>query len=222
MNALTPVVSKLSTWAERLNALSLRERGMIFAACVTLVFLAWQTLVMGPVTDRARSAEQRLAETRQHLAAIEQLGAAASMNPATAAAVRNRALKERLTSLDLQLNSAAQSYVAPERVTEMLRQILASQRGLSLVSLANLPVESLSQAPGGAPLAAADRGPFLHPVEIVVDGDYASVVAYLRAIEGLPWRIHWQQLDLTAGDYPLNRVRIVIGALSLSRDWITV
>jgi MSHA biogenesis protein MshJ len=123
------------------------------------------------------------------------------------------------------LQSAAQGYVAPERMTEMLRAILAEQHGLKLVSLANLPVESLSQAAGAkpdAPIAPNDRGPFLHPVEMVVEGDYGSVVAYLRALEGMPWRIHWRKLELTAGDYPVNRVRIVIGALSLSRDWISV
>jgi MSHA biogenesis protein MshJ len=67
-----------------------------------------------------------------------------------------------------------------------------------------------------------DAGPFLHPVELVVDGDYASLVTYLRALESLPWRIHWQQLELKTGDYPVNRVRIVIGALSLSPDWIRI
>ena len=60
------------------------------------------------------------------------------------------------------------------------------------------------------------------PVEIVVEGDYASVVAYLRAVESLPWRIQWRKLELTAGEYPVNRVRLVIGALSLSRDWLSV
>jgi hypothetical protein len=38
----------------------------------------------------------------------------------------------------------------------------------------------------------------------------------------MPWRIHWQQLELRTGDYPANRVRIVIGALSLSRYWMSV
>ena len=110
-------------------------------------------------------------------------------------------------------------------MTEMLRELLAAQHGLMLVSLANMPVESLSPPAGetpGGPIAIDNRGPFLHPVEMVVQGDYASVVAYLRALEAMPWRIRWQQVELTAGDYPQNRVRIVIGALSLSRYWMTV
>jgi MSHA biogenesis protein MshJ len=59
-------------------------------------------------------------------------------------------------------------------------------------------------------------------VELVVVGDFGSIVAYLRVLEGLPWKIHWQELELTAQDYPSNRVRIVIGSLSLSSDWIAV
>jgi MSHA biogenesis protein MshJ len=215
---------RLTTLAERLNALSIRERGLVFAACVTLVYMAWQTLWMGPLNARTHAVEQRLIEARRQQSAIDQVEVAAAANPQVAATVRNRALSERLVALDGELKSAAQGYVSPQRMTDLLREILAAQHGLTLVSLANLPVESLSQAPAaaGAIPAANDRGPFLHPVEMVVEGDYASLVAYLRALEALPYRIHWQQLDLTAGEYPVNRVRIVIGALSLSREWITV
>jgi MSHA biogenesis protein MshJ len=107
----------------------------------------------------------------------------------------------------------------------MLREILANQKGLQLVSLSSLPVESLSRLPRDpldVGLARDDIGPFLHPVEMVVEGSYLSVVQYLRALEAMPWRVHWQQLELTAGDYPVNRVRIVIGALSLSREWMNL
>ena len=224
MKAFSPLARRLATLGERLNALSIRERGLVFAAGVTLICMAWQTLLMGPLNARTHAAEQRLIEARRQQSAIEQVGAAAAANPQVAATVRNRALREALAALDAELESAAQGYVSPQRMSDLLGEILPVQHGLTLVSLANLPVESLSQAPGlpGEVPAANDRGPFVHPVEIVVDGDYASVVAYLRALESLPYKLHWQRLDLTAGDYPVNRVRIVIGALSLSSEWISV
>jgi MSHA biogenesis protein MshJ len=223
--ALQGMVGRVRPLIERVDALTLRERVIIFGAGVTLVYIAWQTLVMGPLAGRARNAEQRLAQVRGQMTAIDELGTAASQDPTARAALRNGALAQRLAGLDGELSAVAKGYVAPERMTELLRALLAEQHGLRLVSLANLPVESLSQ-PGGAkadaPLADDDRGPFLHPVEIVVEGDYASVVAYLRAVESLPWRIQWRKLELTAGEYPVNRVRLVIGALSLSRDWLSV
>ena len=225
MIALQGMVGRVRPLIERVDALTLRERVIIFGAGVTLVYIAWQTLVMDPLAGRAHSAEQHLAQVREQMTAIDELGTAASQDPTVRAALRNNALAQRLTALDGELGAVAKGYVAPERMTELLRALLAEQHGLRLVSLANLPVESLSQ-PGGAkadaPLADDDRGPFLHPVEIVVEGDYASVVAYLRAVESLPWRIQWRKLELTAGEYPVNRVRLVIGALSLSRDWLSV
>jgi MSHA biogenesis protein MshJ len=227
--ALQGIVGRVRPLIERIDALTLRERVIIFGAGVTLVYIAWQTLVMDPLAGRARGAEQHLAQVREQMTAIDQLGTAASQDPIVKAALRNDALAQRLTALDGELSAVAKGYVAPERMTELLRALLAEQHGLKLVSLANLPVESLSQplsqslgAKADAPLADDDRGPFLHPVEIVVEGDYASVVAYLRAAESLPWRIQWRKLELTAGEYPVNRVRLVIGALSLSRDWLSV
>lgn len=223
--ALGGFFNKLRPFIERLDALTLRERVMVFGAGVALLYVFWHTVLMDPVTARAKVAEQRLADAHRQMTMIDEVGVAASQDPVIAAALRNRALEQRLTTLEAELNSAAQGYVRPERMTEMLRELLAAQHGLSLVSLANLPVESLSQPAGekpGAPIAIDNRGPFLHPVEMVVQGDYASVVAYLRALEAMPWRIRWQHIELTAGDYPQNRVRIVIGALSLSRYWMTV
>jgi MSHA biogenesis protein MshJ len=225
MMALGGSVNKLRPFIERLDALTLRERVMVFGAGVALLYVFWHTVLMDPVTARAKVAEQRLADARQQMSMIDEVGVATSQNPAIAAALRNRALEQRLTALEAELNSAAQGYVAPERMAEMLRELLAAQHGLKLVSLANMPVESLSQPAGekpGAPISIDNRGPFLHPVEMVVQGDYASVVAYLRALEAMPWRIRWQEVELTAGDFPQNRVRIVIGALSLSRYWMTV
>jgi MSHA biogenesis protein MshJ len=225
MNAHAGVLGRLGPWRERFDALAVRERGLIFGAAVVVIYFTWQSLLMDPLLARRRQAELRLSEARTQMSVVDQAGATAATDPLIAAATRNRALKGRLGELDRDLQAVAQGYVAPERVTQLLRELLTQQHGLSLVSLENLPVESLAQPPDethGPALAADDRGPFLHPVEMVVDGDYASVVAYLRALEGLPWRIHWQRLELTVGGYPSNRVRIVIGALSLSRDWIKV
>ena len=230
MTGFAGVFDKVRPLVERLDGFSLRERALVFGAGVALLYVAWQSLLMDPLTVRGKAAEQHLADARRQMTMNEQIRAAVAQDPAVEAALRNGALAARLAALDSNLNSVAHGYVAPERMIELLRSLLSEQRGLTLVSLANLPVQSLSlpsaSTPPSASMPAAiepnDRGPFLHPVEMVVEGDYGSVVVYLRAIEALPWRIHWQRVELTAGDYPVNRVRIVIGALSLSRYWMSV
>jgi MSHA biogenesis protein MshJ len=225
VTALGVVATKLRGFAERLDALSLRERGLIFGGCVTLICVAAQTLFMAPIAVRAQNADKRLMSARQDMIAIEQAGAQTDTDPSVAATARNASLTGRLKSLDGELRAAAQGYVAPDKVVDMLREILAHQQGLKLVSLASLPVESLSREPrvgSSSDPAADDVGPYLHPVEMVVEGSYPSLVQYLRALEAMPWRVHWRQLELTARDYPVNRVRIVIGAFSLSREWMSM
>ena len=229
MIALNTMALRVRPLVERIDQMSLRERGMIFGAAVALLYCIWQTAVMDPMMAHARTSEQRLTSVKQRTQVVDQVGAYAAQDPAIAAAVRNRALSQRLAELDAELTKAAQAYVAPARMPDMLREMLAGQYGLKLISLRNLPVVSLS-APAdphasskeSGVIAADDRGPFLHPVEIVVDGDYLTIVNYLHSLENLPYQIHWQRLELAAGDYPGNRVRIEIGALSLSREWITV
>jgi MSHA biogenesis protein MshJ len=227
VNALDTFARRMSTVAARIDALSLRERIIILLAGATLIWIAWQTLLIGPLTTREHAAELRLTDARRQLDDIETLGTAASaaLDPVLAALSRNQALQDRLTALNAELRSAAQGYVGPERMTDLLRRMLAEEHGLKLVSLANLPVESLSQPPGATDAVVPDRkdiGPFLHPVELVVDGDYASLIAYLRSLEALPWRIQWQRLELRASNSAICRVSIKIGALSLSRDWINI
>lgn len=248
MRALATVTSRARALAERVDRLNLRERVLVFVAAVALAYVAWQTFLMDPLAARATAAEQRLEAVGQRLRAVDATVAAG--DPRAQALARRHALRERLEALDATLRDAASGYVPPERMTEMLRDVLDGQRGLQLVSLRNLPVESLASPVGipgtgtprgeaspAAPAAeaaadaasstnaangAASQGPYIHPVELVVEGDYAAIVAYLQALERLPWRLQWRRLDLAAGDYPTNRVRLEIGTLSLSREWLSV
>ncbi|HUO96038.1 MAG TPA: hypothetical protein VMT92_07380, partial [Steroidobacteraceae bacterium] len=124
MNALANVGARLRPLLERIDRLSLRERGLIFGGGVALIYVAWQSLLMDPIAARARTAEQRLAEVRRRGQAADEAGLAAVQDPAIAAASRNRALVERLREIDTALADAARGYVAPERMTELLRELL--------------------------------------------------------------------------------------------------
>jgi len=239
MKAATALAARLGPLTERINHLSLRERTMVFAAGVVVLGMAWQSLLMDPLARRAHSAQLQLQAVKERLEAADLAVRTAARSPAAVAAVRNRALEQRLAQLDAELTTAAHGYVAPERVASLLGELIARQHGLTLISLRNLPVQSLAlhaSAPGAAasgnPDAAAgagpaagrtrDRGPFLHPLELVISGDYPSIVRYLQSLEQLPFRLHWERLELQVEHYPANRVRLVIGALSLSRQWMSV
>ena len=225
---------KITAAIQRFDALDVRRRALLATLALVLLFTAWQSLLMDPLAARRQRAVQQLEEARHQFGRIGELGARFESDPLLAAAERNRALRAQLATLDNQLQAGAHGYSSPQQVTGLLRDLLAAQHGLVLVSLANLPPRSLMAAGGSGPgdaraaqataaAAAADEGgPYLHPVELVIEGSYGDILAYLRALEGLRWQIYWERFELQALDYPANRARIVVGALSLSREWISL
>ena len=127
-----------------------------------------------------------------------------------------------------EITAAAQGYVAPERMTELLRALLAEQHGLKLVSLPTAggkPVASpprRREAAGESDTAIARRRSRSVPASRRDRGR-----GRLRQRGRVPARHRSHalahplaQARAAAGEYPVNRVRLVIGALSLSRDWM--
>jgi MSHA biogenesis protein MshJ len=91
------------------------------------------------------------------------------------------------------------------------------------VSLQNKPVSALVEPAATADGSQAEiTGPYVHRVELVVDGRYLDIVKYLHALEALPWHFYWRSLDLKTTEYPMNRVHIELSTLSLDKDWIGV
>jgi len=109
---------------------------------------------------------------------------------------------------------------------EALRDVLNKQQGLRLVSMRNLPVTSLATPSGDTKAAeskpVASGGPYVHSLELVVEGSYLDVLRYLQSVEALPWRFYWQVLELKTTEYPLNRVRVRLNTLSMDKEWLGV
>ena len=218
---MTALALRFSPYAERLNRLTLRERALVFAAAVALAFVVWQVLFMDRLVARQRAATQELAAIQERLATFEAgtLGSEGmSSDPLLQAAARQRALGVELARVDGQLAAVSAGFAEPARMAEVVRSVMSQQPRLSLVSLRNLPVESmLPVAEGQKP-----QGPYLHPLEIVVEGDYFAVIDYLRDLAALPWRLQWRIVEVEAREYPINRVRIELCTLSLSPEWLSI
>jgi MSHA biogenesis protein MshJ len=129
-----------------------------------------------------------------------------------------------LAAVDEKLASAASGLIAPERMIEVINDVLGRQRGVRLISLRNKPVETLLNAsaePKREP-APLDQGPYVHPIELTIEGSYLDVLAYLQELEALPWRIYWKSLEMQTREHPTNRVRIELRTLSMDKAWMGV
>jgi MSHA biogenesis protein MshJ len=215
MNLPVPVARLLA----RFDALSMRERALIGSAALIGIVLVWFAMFLDPASVRQRALSAELTTLQQSIYLTTQSIQETNDADPTLTAQREAAkLEQQLAAINTQLAAKSAGLIPPERMVQVIHDVLSRQHGVTLVSLHNSPVTTL--VPPAANTTSA--GPYVHPVEIVVEGSYLDVLAYLHALENLEWRFYWRLLELESTTYPRNRVRIELSTLSLDKDWIGV
>lgn len=221
----------VTTLAARFDRLSLRERILTTAAVLAVLIALFDSLLLQRLEARRTQLGQQLTAI---VAAIN--GTDADGTDAGASLQRATSLVASLSQATAQLHSQSAGLIPPQRMTQVIHDVLSRQRGVTLVSLQSLPPYALIDGPpaddpsqppaaqtSAAPapaVAGTSDGPYVHSVELVLQGRYLDVLAYLQAVEGLPWHFYWQSLELDATHYPTTRVTVKLGTVSMSREWI--
>ncbi|MGI9202943.1 MAG: hypothetical protein ACR2Q3_02965 [Woeseiaceae bacterium] len=200
------------------DALSIRERGLILLTVLVVMGTLWQTLLMEPLTKQA-------SERRTELAALEERIDVANRGleeqilqiagGSDVQRTRIASLQDRIAEINAILGDHAAELIDPSEMAQVLEGVLKEQSRLDLVQISNTTPEFLS--------ASDDENAvtfYRHGLEIEVEGSYLACLEYLNAIEALPWRLYWQVLELDVIDYPRNRIRIEVSTLSLDEEWI--
>ncbi len=230
MNALRQFWRK---WSERIDAMALRERGIVFFAAALVLLFLFTALLSDPVTERqrqvARQLTQKQVDTRMLQDQVQKLLAHRTDDPDATRRQRIEALKQRIAETDARLAEKQRELVPPERIPGLLEEMLRRERKLELVDLRSLPPVPLFDASAAAAPSAADETDpatslqvYRHGVEITVRGSYFDLVAYLADLERLPLRMFWRDIDLDASAYPLITMKLGVYTLSLDRTWVVV
>jgi MSHA biogenesis protein MshJ len=230
------------------DRLSLRERALVTGASLIAVIMIWTIAVFDPMSKKQRSLTNELSSVQDAInSATQSISDLATSDPTTIALNKQKKLDAEIKVINEQLASRSGGLIEPERMVQVIHDVLTHQHGLTLISLQNKEVTSLikpsadadksskpaeGETPPADPATAATTGdavateegggPYVHPVELVIEGQYLDVLAYLRALEALPWRFNWKVLELKTTRYPLNRVTIELSTLSMDREWIGV
>lgn len=223
--------------AARIDALSQRERLMVFAALLAVLAFAAQFIVFGPQQRKQDLLRAQIA--RQH-SDIENVNGQIVQTLHAAEADPDAPLRERLAAvrgeterLSGELRAMQRGLVPPERIAPLLESILRANGRLKLVSVRTLPVDPLSALGAGAEQGAAvastsaapmaAKGPellFRHGVELTVRGSYLDMVDYMSALEALPTQLFWGRAQLDVEDYPTVRLTLTLYTLSLDQKWM--
>lgn len=226
--------------ATRVDALSLRERIMVFAACAAAIVFLVHFFALGPQLRKQDALNAQITQQQNNIEGIDnEIRArveAARNDPDAAVRARLAAVRRETEELGGQLRAMQNGLVAPERMAPLLDSILRANGRLTLVSVRTLPVESVLEAgrraaasapdavPAAAPAAQAQPGSagllYRHGVEITVRGNYLDMIAYMNALEGLPTQLFWGRAQLEAETWPASRLTLTLYTLSLDRKWM--
>lgn len=207
----------------RIDARTLRERAILFgAAAAAIIFLVF-SLFLNPSYAQQRLMLDEMALQQDRIAGVEaeiaQTIVAHTVDPDAAERARLAKIRADVEVLAASLTAMQQGMVPPERMTVLLEQILRAHRGLRLKSVRTLSKQApVPAAAGAAP--ATEQLLKKHGVELVVQGSYHDMVAYMSALESMQGQLFWGSATMKVDTYPSATLTLVAYTINLDKKWM--
>ncbi len=232
-SALAPLERHLVTLKERYDGLSLRERALIGISLCAATWMIWSATVGGFLeTSKARISrdlDTSYAQMQAEVAEQSRLQKERAKDPNARLNDERSALGSELEMLNADLGSELERFVPPEKMPELLKDVIRHHDGLKLKRMASLPVEPiLLEAPTADEPVETDEPAepppaiYRHPLRLEFEGGYFQVLAYLAELEASDWKFGWRHLSYEVGEYPTAIVTLEIETLSREKSWIGV
>jgi MSHA biogenesis protein MshJ len=209
-------------YAERVDALGLRERVLIFFLLALALVLIANAAFIDPLRAKQKRLGAEVAQQEKEMAALQvelqRLVQGSQFDPDAANRARQAALREELRQLNVRIVEEQRRFTPPERMRRLLEELLEKNRGLALVDLQTLPVVPITAQRQGA----AASGMYRHGIELSVRGSYGELYEYLRALERLPNQLYWARAELVVAMHPTLTLKLTVHTLSFDRAWLVV
>src|SRR3569623_259090 len=233
-------------YAAKIDALTLRERVIIFAMLAVAVI----ALINNAVLDAQFAKQKQLSEQiKGQLVQVSQIQTdirqtiQAQTDPDAANRSRLSALQQQSQRMQTALIDMQKGLVAPDKMPILLEDILGHNARLKVISLKTLPVTGIQetertdskdakksddkQAVANAQKPSADSVPaasavYKHGVEIMLQGEYLDMLKYMSELESMPWHLFWGKAKLEVDEYPKARLTLTLYTLSLDKKWLNL
>jgi MSHA biogenesis protein MshJ len=234
--------------ALKVDALSLRERVIIFAMASVILIALVHTAILEPQTAKQKQLSQRIKQDQSRIAGMQSQIQQKTTSPPVDPDKANQARLEELTQQAAQMQAALRDMqnglVSPDRMSALLEGILKKNESLHLVSLKTLPASSVTEQtnaagrlvesaiastknksemkPTAKPEGWVSDTVYKHGVEIVVQGGYLDIMNYLEQLEAMPWQLLWANAKLNVDEYPKSTLTLTLFTLSLDKKWLNL
>jgi len=220
------------TARSKIDNMSLRERAMIFVAAGFVVISLINSILLDPLLAKQQALSTQVIQQQEKMkslqATIQSLLQAERENENSPLRTSSEQLRQKLLEMDSYLQTRSSRLVEPNKMADLLKQVLSKNAGLELVALETLPVSLLIDSPqtGNAAIGGAGTSSksqvFKHGVIISVRGSYLKLLRYVSALEKVPAQMFWGEASLNVEKYPDSILTLTLYTLSLDQVWLTI
>jgi len=230
MDRLQQLIHQLQ---EKIDALSLRERGILFLAVSFILYSGVDYILLQPLEVKHQNQLKQIQtiqgeNSQLELQALNIINRSRS-DPNLVERQRLARLNSELEAANSKIEAAVSGLIPPDRMAMALEKLLQSQKGLKFVSIVNMPAAPLLTRQGkdidedsATDVPVTAQGIYRHSFRLQFEGSYQDTLAYLTELEALDWSFRWDEIDLTMLEYPTARISIVIHTISLDEGVIGV
>jgi MSHA biogenesis protein MshJ len=219
----------------KIDGMSLRERVMIFTAIAFMLVALTKSLLLDPllaeqkkISTKVQQQQEKLKEIQAQIEVLQKAKKDIENSPLRS---RLSASKQQLAEGTIYLKGLRNNLVEPEKMAELLEQVLKRNGHLRLVHLQTLPVaplfEKMAAKPAGSTTAEEavmepDKQVFKHGVQIIVRGNYLDLLQYLTDLERLPSQMFWGKVEMKVLQHPEVELKLTLYTLSLDKTWLQI
>lgn len=221
---LNDLKTQIKGFTDRVDAMSLRERGLIFVTLLVALYFVAVNMLFGPMYAKKDRLQQQINQLHEETRALESqvqvIVGGGENDPEAAKRKKIASLQENLKSIDLALNHATAGLVPPKEMTKLVEQMLVKNHGLEVIKMESLPSTPLIEGGAETGKGSSDSMVYKHGMRIELKGNYLDILRYLRSLEGLEWKVFWGQVTLQTEKHPVSKVSLLIYTLSTRQAWI--
>ncbi len=211
-----------------LNALSLRERILALIVLIAVIYIVFNGVIFQKLEQHYAQLQN---QQQQLLAQQQQFSTVLVENTAKLAAANHSEaeIKNIIHQTQLQIKATEQSLksvfnklVPPQKITELLRNLLLQTSGLKLVSLSNEPVNAISfnDNENNDDRTTSESVLYEHATIIKLTGNYQQLYQYLLSLEQSDWGLFWDKLQYKVTEYPQADITLRVYTISTDKHWI--
>lgn len=150
---------RLIALRDKIDAMTVRERVMMFSAAVGVMVFVMMSLVLSPLYARERTLQAQIAQQRNMIGGIDAEITAVvesyATDPDAPARARLVAIQGETAAMAQAMRANETGLIAPQQIAPLLETILKSNGHLRLVGLTTLPVRPVNESMEAAPAVAA-------------------------------------------------------------------